>query len=218
MMLFLESIITTIILVATARVLFVSQGVPFIGKYYATIFAALFIYVPVMVLWLRRRQIDFIDNSVGMFLKGVFIFLLSAIVVFPPFILCAHFWMIVVFKKPHFALAPFPDIVKTALFQVLLIALPEEFFFRGYMQTTLDRVFRKKWRIVGATLGWSWIITSVIFAFSHSMVHYKWWHFSIFFPSLLFGWLRERTGSITAPVLFHAASNIISDWIVRSYH
>ncbi|HPQ81946.1 MAG TPA: CPBP family glutamic-type intramembrane protease, partial [bacterium] len=42
-------------------------------------------------------------------------------------------------------------------------------------------------------------------------------HFSIFFPALVFGYLRERTGSITAPALFHAASNILMDWIARSY-
>ena len=217
MILFLETIFTTAVLVTISRLLFVSQGVPFIGKYYATIFAALFIYVPVMVLWLRRRPIDFIDTSAGMFLKGVVAFILSVLVVFPPFLVCSHFWMIIAFGKTHFALAPFPDFAKTAIFQILLIALPEEFFFRGYMQTTLDRVFRKKWRILGAALGWSWIITSVVFAFSHSMVHYRWWHFSIFFPSLLFGWLREKTGSITAPILFHATSNIVSDWIARSY-
>jgi membrane protease YdiL (CAAX protease family) len=32
---------------------------------------------------------------------------------------------------------------------------------------------------------------------------------SVFFPSLAFGWLRERTGSIVAPVIYHAAANMM---------
>jgi membrane protease YdiL (CAAX protease family) len=30
-----------------------------------------------------------------------------------------------------------------------------------------------------------------------------------FFPGLLFGWLRERTGSIFPPILAHVAANIV---------
>ncbi|PIR16485.1 MAG: hypothetical protein COV46_08080 [Deltaproteobacteria bacterium CG11_big_fil_rev_8_21_14_0_20_49_13] len=209
--------LTTVLLIVFARFLYSSQNVPFVGKYYATIFAVSFLYVPVMVLWLRKRPIDFLDNSFGMFLKGVVYFIVTALIVYPPYLLCAHFWMTWVYGHQNFVIAPFPDIWKIAVFQVLLVALPEEFFFRGYMQTTLDRVFPKKWRILGANLGWAWIITCAVFAFSHSFVHYAWWHFSIFFPALLFGWLREKTGSITAPVLFHALANVASDWINRSY-
>jgi membrane protease YdiL (CAAX protease family) len=29
-----------------------------------------------------------------------------------------------------------------------------------------------------------------------------------FFPGLLFGWMRSATGSILAPVMAHAASNV----------
>ena len=34
-------------------------------------------------------------------------------------------------------------------------------------------------------------------------------HLAVFFPSLVFGWLRERTGTIVAPTLYHAACNIM---------
>lgn len=207
---------TTVILMVFARFLYGVQNLPFISRYYAVIFASAFLYVLVAVMLIRKRPFDFIDRSLRMFMNGVAYFTVSSLIVFPLYLIGAHIWMIYVFGKHGFHLAAFPGIWMV-LSQVLLVALPEEFFFRGYMQTTLDKVFPKKWRVLGADLGWGWIITCIVFAFSHSFVHYAWWHFSILFPALLFGWLRERTGSITAPVLFHALSNVMSDLVARSY-
>lgn len=214
----IEVITVTIILVAVVRILHINQHIPFIGSYYATIFAVLFLYVPAALLWFRKLPFDFLDNSPKQFLRGALFFLLWVMIIFPPFLVCAHFWETIVYGKQGFYLAPFPDFWKTIAFQVLLIALPEEFFFRGYMQGMLGRVFVKKWKLFGASLGWAWPVTAVVFAFSHSFVTFQWWHFSIFFPALLFGWLREKTGSITAPILFHAMSNIVSDYVARCYY
>jgi membrane protease YdiL (CAAX protease family) len=38
-----------------------------------------------------------------------------------------------------------------------------------------------------------------------------------FFPSLLFGALRDRTGSIVAPILVHVACNLFMEITVRAY-
>ncbi len=213
----LEIAIVTAVLIALTKFLYDLQNIPFIAKYYSTIFAVLFLYVPMMMLWLRHEQIDFIDNSFLMFGKGLLTFIVVSLIVFPAFFLCAHYWEIWVYGKAGFRAAPFGDFFKFSAFQMLLVALPEEFFFRGYFQGTLNKVLTKRWRLFGASIGWSLLITAIVFAFAHSFVHYQWWHFSIFFPALVFGWLRERTGSITASVLFHTASNVVSDWIVRSY-
>lgn len=215
---FFEVIVVTAILVFLARFLYGSQNILFIGQYYATIFAVLFLYVPVLILWRRKEKIDFIDRSLKDFLKGLSYFLITSLIVFPPYLLCAHFWMVYVEGSVGFVAAPFPDIWQTIIFQILFVALPEEFYFRGYMQGTLNSVFGRPLRFLWVNIGWSILVTSVIFAFSHSVVHYAWWHFSIFFPALLFGWLREKTGSITAPVLFHAACNVVSSWIITCYH
>lgn len=214
---FFEVISVTAILIVLARLLYGAKGIPVISDYYATIFAIIFIYVPVMMLWLRKEQITFLDHSIKGYAKSTGYFAVSSLVIFPPFLICAHFWMLWVFKRHGFAFAGFPDLLKVTLFQILLVALPEEFFFRGYMQTTFDQLFRKRWNIFGASLGWAWPLTAIIFAFCHSFVRFQWWHFSIFFPALVFGWLREKTGTITAPILFHALSNIASDWIARCY-
>jgi membrane protease YdiL (CAAX protease family) len=39
----------------------------------------------------------------------------------------------------------------------------------------------------------------------------------VFFPALLFGWLRARTGGIGAPVVFHALCNLFADYLAKSY-
>ena len=98
-----------------------------------------------------------------------------------------------------------PDIIGYHLF---FVALPEEMFYRGYMQSRLDEVWRPRWRILGADLGVGWLVTCVVFAFGHSLVVFQWWHFAIFFPSLVFGWLRARTGDVMAGAFFHAWCNI----------
>ncbi|MBI3540840.1 MAG: CPBP family intramembrane metalloprotease [Deltaproteobacteria bacterium] len=94
------------------------------------------------------------------------------------------------------------------LVQLFVVALPEEFFFRGYLQTILRRKYRLQVAIP---------IASLLFAFSHSVIALQWWHFAIFFPALVFGWLREKTGGLVAPILFHALSNVAVFWIGSVY-
>ncbi len=93
-------------------------------------------------------------------------------------------------------------------YHLFFVAIPEEFFYRGYVQTRLNEVFPRKWRLFGADLGWGWLITCAVFAIGHSVVSPQWWHFAIFFPSLVFGWMRERTGGVLAGALFHAWANV----------
>jgi membrane protease YdiL (CAAX protease family) len=40
---------------------------------------------------------------------------------------------------------------------------------------------------------------------------------AVFFPALLFGWLRARTGGIGASVCFHAICNVYSQLLGRGY-
>jgi hypothetical protein len=92
--------------------------------------------------------------------------------------------------------------------QVLMVALPEEVFYRGYVQPTLKQALGgsqgvKGWRAMAALL----VITSALFALGHVAVYWHWTRLMVFFPSLLFGWLRERTGGVLASTLFHAACN-----------
>lgn len=215
--LILEASIVTLALLIVARALFALRGSSAVSQVLPTIVAILFLYVPVIVMWLRRRPIDFLESRWRGYLNSILIFGIAALVVFPPFLVAAHGWQILVGGFNRFRPAAFPNFAGIALYQVFLVALPEEFFFRGYFQSAMNSVFAKRVRFLGVNLGWGFIVTALVFAFAHTVVYYRWWHFAIFFPALVFGYLRERTGTITASMLFHASSNLIMDWFVRSY-
>ena len=107
---------------------------------------------------------------------------------------------------PTFAL---PTVLpKLIAYHLFFVAIPEEMFYRGYLQSRLDEHFGTPWRLAGASLGWGWLLTNVLFAFGHSIVDFQWWHFAIFFPSLVFGWMRARTGGVMAGAFFHAWCNV----------
>jgi hypothetical protein len=96
-----------------------------------------------------------------------------------------------------------------------LVALPEEWFFRGYLQARLDQRLGTPWRLFGAQLGWGFILASLAFAVLHPILIPGAHRLLVFFPGLLFGWLRARTGTIGASVVVHAASNLLLAVISR---
>jgi membrane protease YdiL (CAAX protease family) len=100
------------------------------------------------------------------------------------------------------------NLPKLLAYHLFFVAIPEEMFYRGYLQTRLNEVWAPRWSVWGARLGPGLLVTCVLFAFGHSLVILQWWHVFIVFPSLLFGWLRERTGGIVAGALFHAWCNV----------
>jgi hypothetical protein len=104
-----------------------------------------------------------------------------------------------------------------ALGQLLVIALPEEAFFRGWLQTKLDAFFPRTVRVLGLPIGPSIILASAVFALGHFLTIPSPARFAVFFPSLLFGALRKRTGGIGAGVLLHALFNLLSSSLARGY-
>jgi hypothetical protein len=92
--------------------------------------------------------------------------------------------------------------------QLLMVALPEEFFYRGYLLTRLDAIFpiRVFW---GIPISWGNIITSLLFALTHFVIGWSPHRLAVFFPSLIFGILKQRTQSLLAPILFHASANVL---------
>lgn len=92
--------------------------------------------------------------------------------------------------------------------QLLVVALPEELFYRGFVQTAWARAAPARGvQVLGARLGAGFLWTQVLFAAGHLVVLQP-WRLGTFFPGLLFGWLRERTGSVAAPIVLHALSNL----------
>ncbi len=202
-------------MVAT-RLLFELQRVRFFKENLALFTALLLIYVPLGVLWYRKEKLPFFDPSLNQFARSLGWFLLTALLVFPV-IEFGNRYFLEIFFHQHYIGGHWRGISRVAFFHLFLIALPEEFFYRGFIQSQLNRVWGRPWKFLGAPIGKGLLITAFLFALSHSMIMLRWWHFSIFFPALVFGWLRERTNSITASALFQALCNVYSYWIVINY-
>jgi membrane protease YdiL (CAAX protease family) len=71
--------------------------------------------------------------------------------------------------------------------------------------------------VLGARLGAGFLWTQLLFAAGHLVVLQP-WRLATFFPGLLFGWLRERTGGVAAPVVLHALSNLFVATLEASFY
>jgi membrane protease YdiL (CAAX protease family) len=116
---------------------------------------------------------------------------------------------------PHFRLPP--DFSVLVLAQFIVIALPEELFFRGYIQGRLEDAWPPKWKLFGAPVGGAWLVGSVLFGFGHYLVSFQPQMLTRVFPGLVFGWMFARTRSILAGTIFHAACNILMEVLAASF-
>ena len=128
-------------------------------------------------------------------------------VILAPYLIGYHLYQGVFFGHSPSQRLP-DDIALLIAHQIFFVAIPEEFFYRGYMQTRLNERFARKFLIFGVPMGWGAVISCAYFAFGHSLVEVQWWHFATFFPGLVFAWMREKTGGVVAGAFFHAFCNV----------
>ncbi len=141
--------------------------------------------------------------------------LFCAAITFGPYYLGWRFWW---HPPGSFSIELHPlSTLNDVLGQLLLIALPEEAFSRGYLQSRLDEAWPRRVRVLGAEVGPSLLVASAIFAVGHFVTIPVAPRLAVFFPSLLFGWLRARTGGIGASLTYHAFCNIFSEALGRAY-
>ncbi len=114
-----------------------------------------------------------------------------------------HFWL-----GHEFVLRWPEEPLWFAFNQILATALPEECFFRGYLQTQLDLAWPPRWRLLGATVGPGLFLTALLFGLCH-LFHGGPARVVTALPGLWYGWQRARTGSIAASVFYHGASNVL---------
>lgn len=99
--------------------------------------------------------------------------------------------------------------VSWVFYQVMYIAVAEEMFFRGYLQTNILRLInapmtdRPRLKCLLSV-----IISSACFAAAHMILQGQIISVLTFLPALVFGWLFIRTKSLLAPILFHAIANV----------
>jgi membrane protease YdiL (CAAX protease family) len=137
-----------------------------------------------------------------------------AAVVLPPFWFgWLRFWQ----PDGGFSPASLRGVLDDAAGQLLVIALPEECFYRGYLQSALDDAWPARIRLLGAEVGPSLVVTSALFAAGHLATEFNVNRLAVFFPALLFGWLRARTRGVGAGIVLHALCNLFAAYLARSY-
>ncbi len=140
------------------------------------------------------------------------------VVVAVPFYLGWRAWFAQSTPQLTFSLALRPgEVANEVLGQLFVIALPEEAFYRGYLQSRLDDAWAPRWSVLGARVGPGWLAACALFALGHVVTVHSATRLAVFFPALVFGWLRARTGGIGASCLFHMLCNVYSMALGRGF-
>ncbi len=95
-------------------------------------------------------------------------------------------------------------------YQFMYVAVAEEVFFRGYLQSNILRLTSTvKWE---QYIPQNWItivLSAACFAAAHIIVQGTIIAALTFLPGLVLGWLFIRTKSLLAPILFHGLANTV---------
>ncbi|MBL8922878.1 MAG: CPBP family intramembrane metalloprotease [Myxococcaceae bacterium] len=181
-----------------------------------------FLYLPVLAMSVRGEDYRDFGLSTRTLAADVKQFLLVSAVVFPLFV-AAYVafvmtlpalpgeWVKVLtpyLGTPRFHLRLPDRFGEWVIDQLFVVALPEEFFYRGFLQTRLRDAWPQGRLFFGARLGPAFWLTAALFALGHLAI-FEVWRLAVFFPALLFGWMRERSGSVVGAALFHASANLL---------
>ncbi len=156
--------------------------------------AALFLYSPLPRYWHRGfpawgRATD-PGRSIALFAllagAGAIAFFLFVRLPLPP-----------AFSMHHEALT-----AAMAAHHLLLIALPEEVFFRGYLYDAFEEAGREPVLPV-----------ALLFAIGHFVIAPSPFRLLTFFPALLLGWGRKRSGNVYVPTAVHFLYNLFPSLI-----
>ena len=204
---------------------------------------AAFVFIAIPDAWLRRRNEHWPEYGLPYWGsrdartwrawgRGLRDAVALAGVTFPVFFTGFWLWGVALpHLAPEFAtfIAPYarppnpqwrlPDgMAMRVLIQLLVVALPEELFYRGWMQTAWATTQPERtFKFLGARVGVGFIGTQALFALGHLVVLQP-WRIATFFPGLIFGWLRARTGNVAAPIFYHALSNLFIAVLEASWY
>jgi len=170
------------------------------GKLYSIVFTLLVIY-------LTKKRLD--QNEVGLTLKQKTGSVLPCILV----ILVLAGWAARVgIASPKGRLD-----LETLAYLAIMPALNEELVYRGYLLGIINKISPARFNLLGASIGWGTILTSILFSLLHGFWFDNYLHIQVdfialsntFLSGLVFAWLRERTGSLVMPAIAHGLEDFL---------
>ena len=110
--------------------------------------------------------------------------------------------------------------IENLLWQATMPGIDEELFMRGLLLLLLHQAFGKGLNIFGAETGWGFWLVTVTFGLLHGVTIDGWdidvdisVTIATGFMGFILTWMRERTGSLVVPVLFHNVSNVAQAFV-----
>lgn len=106
-----------------------------------------------------------------------------------------------------FALNLFSGLLAQIVVKLVFVGFLEEYFFRGYLQSRLNDAFGRPFELGGVGFGAGLILSAALFGVMHplsSLEGTPWpWGLWTGAAGLVFGYLREKSGSAVAPGIAH---------------
>ena len=193
-------------------------GIPLLREFFYLCSAMCMILLPAEFAFRRGFDLDLFGLSPKTALRGIGWACIIMAVIFPPYIVGYHIWATDYLHREFSFALPQRGVLVLALEHIFLVGLPEEFFYRGYLQRELERVWNTTWfRFIGVSIGPAFITASALFALGHLALVPAGYRLAVFFPSLMFGWLYKKTDSIAGGMLLHGLSNVLLFTLQASY-
>jgi uncharacterized protein len=225
-----DAALTYVVVLVGVTVLmkWVHVDLPLLGAVGPAGVALLFLYAPIQVGNWRGEDIDDYGFHAAPVRDGLVLYAVAIAIAFPIFVavyfgfyevacgsstlraltppgLCGRYTGLAGVRMPPLDL----DLVEFAAMQLIVVAMPEELFFRGFLLGLLEQRFppSRRWR--GGGVGLALVLSSLAFALVHLPRTGDPRQLMTFFPGLLFGWMRSSTRSVLAPTVMHASCNVL---------
>ena len=189
---------------------------PFVYEHGFTLALAFQLYVPLYLIGRRGVTRETLGLSFAAWRTDLRWFAIVAGLTIVPYAIGLHFYMTILEGRPFVPRWP-TGLAEGFVVNLALVGLAEELFFRGYLQERWAHVWPDRARWWGASVGPAIVVASAVFALAHFVGEYAPTRLGPFFPGLVFGWLRAKTGTIVAAVGYHAFCNVLADALLDSY-
>lgn len=109
---------------------------------------------------------------------------------------------------------------------LIFVGLAEEIWYRGFIQTRLNQVFRRRWTFYGVRWGWGVLLAAAIFGAVHVLNGWDmhtgeftplwWWGVWTAAGALVYAYVREKTGSVLAGAVLHGLPHAIASFFMAA--